>query len=79
MLSYVEFWIGTSPDQRPPANGSGVMFSASSRIAVDDFRAAPSANEAMSYEAPGVHLDSAPEFNAAYARDPGGIAASQGL
>jgi hypothetical protein len=72
MLSYVEFWIGTSCNQRPLGNGSGVVFSASSRNAVDDFRAAPSANGAMSYEAPGVQLDCAPDFNAAYARDPGG-------
>jgi len=56
MLSYVEFWIGTSRDQRPPGDGSRVV-SASSRKAVEDFRAAPSANGAMSYEAPGAQLD----------------------
>jgi hypothetical protein len=70
MLSYVEFWIGTSGDQRPPGNGSRVVFS--SRKAVEDFRAARSAGGAMSHEAPGVQLDYAPGSNAAYARDPGG-------
>ena len=40
MLSYVEFWIGTSCDP-PLGNGSRVVLSASSRKAAEDFRAAP--------------------------------------
>jgi hypothetical protein len=72
MLSYVEFWIGTSCEQRPPGNGSRVALSRSSRKAADEFRAAPSADGAMSREAPGVQLDCTPNFNAAHARDPGG-------
>jgi hypothetical protein len=72
MLSYVEFWMGTSCDQRALGEGSWIVFSASSRKAVEDLRAAPSANGAMSHEAPWVRLDYAPDFNAAYARDPGG-------
>jgi hypothetical protein len=42
MLSYVEFWIGTSCDP-PLGNGSRVVLSASSRKAAEDFRAAPPA------------------------------------
>lgn len=42
MLSYVEFWIGTTCD-RPSGNGSRVVLGASSRKAADDLRAAPSA------------------------------------
>jgi len=72
MLSYVEFWIGTSGDQRPQGGGSSSVFSSSSRKAVDEFLAAPSPGETMSHEAPGVQLDYAPGSNAAYARDPGG-------
>jgi hypothetical protein len=57
MLSYVAFWINTPCDQRPLGNGGRVTFSASSRQAVDDFRAATSANGAMSYQDPGATAD----------------------
>jgi len=72
MLSYVEFWMGTSCDQRALAKGNRVVFSASSRKALEDLSAAPSANGAMSHEAPWVRPDYARDVNAAYARDPGG-------
>jgi hypothetical protein len=70
MLSYVEFWIGTSREQRPL--GSRAVLSASSRKAVEDFRAAPLADAATSNDAAGVQLDYAPDFSAACGREPDG-------
>jgi catechol 2,3-dioxygenase-like lactoylglutathione lyase family enzyme len=68
------FWVGIPFDQRPATvgNGSMVAFSARSRKKVDDFHTAALANGGTSDGPPGLRLDYAPDFYAAYVRDPDG-------
>jgi catechol 2,3-dioxygenase-like lactoylglutathione lyase family enzyme len=67
-------WIGKPLDQKPATAGNGVMvaFRARSWKDVDDFHAAALANGGSSEGAPGLRLHYAPDFYAAYARDPDG-------
>ncbi|MGA2344133.1 MAG: VOC family protein [Steroidobacteraceae bacterium] len=68
------FWIGTPFDQRPATvgNGSMVAFQAPSCKAVDEFYAAALAHGGMCDGPPGLRLHYAPNFYAAYVRDPDG-------
>jgi catechol 2,3-dioxygenase-like lactoylglutathione lyase family enzyme len=68
------FWIGNPFDQRPATvgNGSMVAFSALSWKAVDDFYAAALSHGGTCEGAPGLRLHYAPDFYAAYVRDPDG-------
>ncbi len=68
------FWIGLPFDQRPASVGNGSMaaFRAPSWDAVDRFHAAALAHGGHSEGAPGLRLNYAPDFYAAYARDPDG-------
>jgi catechol 2,3-dioxygenase-like lactoylglutathione lyase family enzyme len=68
------FWIGKPFDQQPASVGNGCMvaFSARSWKAVDEFYAAALANGGSSEGAPGLRLHYAPDFYAAYVRDPDG-------
>jgi catechol 2,3-dioxygenase-like lactoylglutathione lyase family enzyme len=68
------FWVGKPFDQQPASagNGSMVAFSARSWKAVDDFHAAALANSGACEGAPGLRLHYAPDFYAAYVRDPDG-------
>jgi catechol 2,3-dioxygenase-like lactoylglutathione lyase family enzyme len=68
------FWIGTPFDQRPATigNGSMVAFSAPTRQAVDTFHAAALARGGLCEGPPGFRLNYAPDFYAAYVRDPDG-------
>jgi catechol 2,3-dioxygenase-like lactoylglutathione lyase family enzyme len=68
------FWIGTPFDQKPASvgNGSMVAFSANSWKAVDEFYAAALANGGVCDGPPGLRLHYAPDFYAAYVRDPDG-------
>jgi catechol 2,3-dioxygenase-like lactoylglutathione lyase family enzyme len=70
----VGFWIGKPFDQKPASagNGSMVAFSAGSWRSVDDFHAAALANDGVCDGAPGLRLRYAPDFYAAYVRDPDG-------
>lgn len=68
------FWIGTPFDGRPATAGNGCMvaFSAHTRKAIDDFYAAALLNGGQCAGAPGLRLHYAPDFYAAYVRDPDG-------
>jgi catechol 2,3-dioxygenase-like lactoylglutathione lyase family enzyme len=68
------FWIGKPFDQNPASvgNGSMVAFSARSWKAVDDFYAAALANGGICDGTPGLRFHYAPDFYAAYVRDPDG-------
>jgi len=68
------FWIGKPVDQKPASVGNGSMaaFSARSWKAVDAFYAAALANGGLCDGAPGLRLHYAPDFYAAYVRDPDG-------
>lgn len=68
------FWIGTPFNQQPASagNGSMVAFSARTWEAVDDFYAAALANGGTCDGPPGLRLHYAPDFYAAYVRDPDG-------
>jgi catechol 2,3-dioxygenase-like lactoylglutathione lyase family enzyme len=68
------FWIGMPFDQQPATAGNGAMaaFSAPSWQAVDDFYAAALKAGGRSEGAPGLRLHYAPDFYAAYVRDPDG-------
>jgi catechol 2,3-dioxygenase-like lactoylglutathione lyase family enzyme len=68
------FWIGKPFDGRPASVGNGSMaaFSAPSWRAVDDFYAAALAHGGICDGAPGLRLHYAPDFYAAYVRDPDG-------
>jgi catechol 2,3-dioxygenase-like lactoylglutathione lyase family enzyme len=68
------FWIGKPFDQKPASvgNGSMVAFSARSWRAVDAFHAAALENNGACDGAPGLRLHYAPDFYAAYVRDPDG-------
>ena len=68
------FWIGYPFDQKPATvgNGSMVAFIARTCKAVDDFYAAALANGGVGDGAPGLRLNYAPDFYAAYVRDPDG-------
>ena len=61
-------------DQKSATVGNGCMvaFSARSRQAVDDFYAAALANGGTCDGPPGLRLNYAPDFYAAYVRDPDG-------
>ena len=65
------FWIGKPFDQRPATagNGSMVAFSARTWKAVDEFYAAALAHGGRCDGPPGLRLDYAPDFYAAYVRD----------
>jgi catechol 2,3-dioxygenase-like lactoylglutathione lyase family enzyme len=65
------FWIGTPFDGKPATvgNGSMVAFSAPSCRAVDEFYAAALANGGYSDGVPGLRLNYASDFYAAYVRD----------
>jgi catechol 2,3-dioxygenase-like lactoylglutathione lyase family enzyme len=68
------FWIGKPLDQKLASvgNGSMVAFSARSWSAVDRFHAAALANGGLCDGPPGLRLHYAPDFYAAYVRDPDG-------
>ena|ERR1700753_2773041 len=68
------FWIGTPFNQHAATvgNGSMVAFSAATRQAVDAFHAAALANGGTCDGPPGLRLNYAPDFYAAYVRDPDG-------
>jgi catechol 2,3-dioxygenase-like lactoylglutathione lyase family enzyme len=65
------FWIGAPFDGRPASVGNGSMaaFSARSWKAVDDFHAAALANGGRCDGAPGLRMNYARDFYAAYVRD----------
>ena len=68
------FWIGL-PFARQPAtvgNGSMVAFSARTWRAVEDFHTAALCNGGRCDGPPGLRLHYAPDFYAAYVRDPDG-------
>jgi catechol 2,3-dioxygenase-like lactoylglutathione lyase family enzyme len=68
------FWVGIPFDRQPATvgNGSMVAFSARSWQAVDDFHAAALAHGGKCEGPPGLRLHYAPDFYAAYVRDPDG-------
>jgi len=68
------FWIGKPFDQQPATagNGSMVAFSAQSWKAVNDFHAAALGRGGVCDGPPGLRLRYAPDFYAAYVRDPDG-------
>jgi catechol 2,3-dioxygenase-like lactoylglutathione lyase family enzyme len=68
------FWINTPFDQKPATvgNGSMVAFRARSRREVDEFHAAALAHGGVCEGPPGLRLNYAPDFYAAYVRDPDG-------
>ncbi len=68
------FWVGKPFDQEPASvgNGSMVAFTARTWQAVDDFYAAALANGGACEGPPGLRLHYAPDFYAAYVRDPDG-------
>jgi len=73
-LRELGFWVGIPYDQRPATvgNGSMVAFRAPSWQAVDDFHSAALANGGTCDGPPGLRLHYAPDFYAAYVRDPDG-------
>lgn len=73
-LRELGFWIGVPFDGRAASvgNGSMVAFRADSRQAVDAFHAAALAHGGTSEGPPGLRTHYAPDFYAAYARDPDG-------
>jgi catechol 2,3-dioxygenase-like lactoylglutathione lyase family enzyme len=68
------FWIGTPFNEQPATHGNGSMvaFSARTWQAVDEFHAAALRHGGVSEGAPGLRLHYAPDFYAAYVRDPDG-------
>jgi catechol 2,3-dioxygenase-like lactoylglutathione lyase family enzyme len=68
------FWVGIPFDQNKATVGNGTMvaFRADTWKDVDDFHAAALANGGRSEGAPGLRPHYAPDFYAAYARDPDG-------
>jgi catechol 2,3-dioxygenase-like lactoylglutathione lyase family enzyme len=68
------FWVGRPFDGRPATvgNGSMVAFTARTWKAVEDFYAAALANGGVGDGAPGLRMHYAPDFYAAYVRDPDG-------
>ena len=68
------FWVGIPFDQRPASvgNGSMIAFSARSWREVDDFHAAALSHGGTCDGPPGLRLHYAPDFYAAYVRDPDG-------
>jgi catechol 2,3-dioxygenase-like lactoylglutathione lyase family enzyme len=68
------FWIGKPFDGEPATvgNGSMVAFSARTWKAVDDFHATALRNGGRCDGPPGLRLHYAPDFYAAYVRDPDG-------
>ena len=68
------FWIGKPFDQRPATvgNGSMVAFAARTWEVVDAFYSAALANGGVGDGAPGLRPHYAPDFYAAYVRDPDG-------
>jgi catechol 2,3-dioxygenase-like lactoylglutathione lyase family enzyme len=68
------FWIGTPFDHQSATvgNGSMVAFSAGSRQQVDAFHAAALEHGGTCDGPPGLRLNYAPDFYAAYVRDPDG-------
>ena len=73
-LRELGFWVGKPFDHQPATvgNGSMVAFSARSWSAVDDFHAAALAHGGVCDGPPGLRLHYAPDFYAAYVRDPDG-------
>ena len=68
------FWVGKPFDQRTASvgNGSMVAFTALTWKAVDAFHSAALANGGACDGPPGLRLHYAPDFYAAYVRDPDG-------
>jgi catechol 2,3-dioxygenase-like lactoylglutathione lyase family enzyme len=73
-LSELAFWIGKPFDggKVTVGNGSMVAFRARSWAEVDAFHAAALAHGGADEGAPGLRLHYAPDFYAAYVRDPDG-------
>ncbi len=73
-LHELAFWIGLpfNQEQATSGNGSMVAFRARSWAEVDDFHANAIAYGGSCEGAPGLRLHYAPDFYAAYARDPDG-------
>jgi catechol 2,3-dioxygenase-like lactoylglutathione lyase family enzyme len=73
-LHELAFWIGIPFDQRPATvgNGSMIAFRARTWLQVDDFHSAALANGGTCDGPPGLRLHYAPDFYAAYVRDPDG-------
>jgi catechol 2,3-dioxygenase-like lactoylglutathione lyase family enzyme len=67
-------WVGIPFDQRQASVGNGTMVAvrARRRIQVDQFHAAALANGGTSEGVPGLRPHYAPDFYAAYIRDPDG-------
>lgn len=70
----VFFWIGQAdrPVPADPASGLHFCFAAPSRAAVDAFHTAALAHGGTDNGAPGLRLDYAPDYYAAYVVDPDG-------
>lgn len=68
------FWVGTPFDGKPASvgNGSMVAFSAPSWKAVKEFHTAALQNGGLCDGPPGLRTHYAPDFYAAYVRDPDG-------
>lgn len=68
------FWVGIPFDQQPATvgNGSMIAFRTHTRQQVDDFHAAALANGGKCDGPPGLRLQYAPDFYAAYVRDADG-------
>jgi len=68
------FWVGIPHDQRPATvgNGSMVAFRARSWQAVDEFHATALGHGGRCDGPPGLRIHYAPDFYAAYVRDPDG-------
>jgi catechol 2,3-dioxygenase-like lactoylglutathione lyase family enzyme len=73
-LSELAFWIGKPFDggKATVGNGSMVAFRARSWAEVDAFHAAALAHGGVDDGGPGLRLQYAPDFYAAYVRDPDG-------
>jgi catechol 2,3-dioxygenase-like lactoylglutathione lyase family enzyme len=73
-LRELGFWVGQPFDQKAATvgNGSMVAFRARSWKAVDEFHAAALAHGGVCDGPPGLRLHYAPDFYAAYVRDPDG-------
>lgn len=73
-LRELALWVGLPFDQQPATAGNGTMVAlrAASRAEVDAFHAAALAGGGSCAGPPGIRAHYAPDFYAAYVRDPDG-------